>query len=63
MEFIHCEDCGFTGENEDNGLDASDLMDRLECGEIEWDEYQDALEGTRFACPSCGSLQTQVAEG
>lgn len=62
MEIIHCEDCGYTGENDDNELSASDLMDQVECGEIDWDEYQDLLGGTRFACPSCGSLNTQVAE-
>lgn len=61
-EVIHCNGCGYTGPNEDNGHSASDLMDQLEAGEIEWDEYQELLDGSRFACPSCQGLDTEVAD-
>ncbi len=59
-EVIHCNDCGFTGPNEDNGHDAGELMDQVEAGELEWDEYQELLDGSRFSCPNCHSLDTEV---
>lgn len=64
MEAIECNDCGHKGPNEGyTEVSASDLMDQFEAGELDWDEYQDALGETRFACPSCGSLNTEVGEG
>lgn len=60
-EFLHCRDCGYIGPNEDNDLSASDLMDQVESGDLEWDDYQDLLAGTRFACPNCSSLDTEVS--
>lgn len=60
-EHIHCNDCGFVGVNADNGESAADLMDRYDLGELDWEEYQSLLAGSRFSCPSCGSLDTEVA--
>ena len=59
-EIIECNDCGYVGPNEDNGLSASFLMDEWEAGEIDNETYQSLMEGTRFACPQCGCLNTQI---
>ncbi|MCJ0765329.1 hypothetical protein [Variovorax terrae] len=61
-ETIHCNACGFNGVNEDNGLEHGDLMEQLEAGDISYDEYEELLGGTRFSCPGCGSLDTEVSD-
>lgn len=62
MEVIQCNDCGCVAPNEGySEVSASDFMDELEAGELDWEEYQSALGETRFACPSCCSLNTEVS--
>lgn len=61
---LYCNSCGFIGpEHEGNEVSLSEAMDMLEADEIEWAEYQEIVEGNKFSCPNCSSLDTELSGG
>lgn len=55
-----CRDC-FNVEEAKEGS-ASDLMDDLEAGVVDYDEYQELLLQCRFVCSECGSMETYESD-
>lgn len=55
-----CRDClNVEGAKEPS---ATDLMDDLEAGIVDYDEYQELRLQCRFVCSECGSIDTYESD-